>query len=465
MAKYREMSKKLLAALGGKENIDHITYCATRLRILYKNKNLVDFDEIKKLPDISGSITKADSVQVIIGPDVIDAYNEFVECADWNVTNDDGEVAEDIDDVGDDNNEKKNFQYYLVKFSNMVAPIFMPVIPALITGGMILAIKNLLVNYFGVSTDSGTAQWMLNIFDAAFKFLPIYIGYTTAQQLKLQPIMGAMLGAILIAPAFESGLIPDIFGIAVPQISYRSTILPVILGVILLYYVDKALKKVLPKTLAYFAKPIISMLIVSPILLIILAPAGNLLSEYVANFVLWISNNLGFLAIPLLSVIYPYMVMFGLDKGLHPIALELLDKIGYNPITMCIGFVSNICIGATTVALATSMKDKGMKSTALSSGITALCGVTEPAFYGQLISRPKLLIGHAIGAAVSGIFAGLFSLRTFTHMGCPGWLTLLAFVDTNGGFHYVLIGVITAIIGMVVSFVATKLVIKKIGIQ
>lgn len=462
MAKYREMSVKLLSALGGVENINHITYCATRLRILYKNKNLVDFDEIKNLPNTSGSITKAGSVQVIIGPDVTDAYNEFVECADWKVTNDDGEVSEDVDEVDD---EKKDIQYYLVKFSNLIAPIFMPVIPALITGGMILAIKNLLVNYFSVSVDSGTAQWMLNIFDAAFKFLPIYIGYTTAQQLKLQPIMGAMLGAVLIAPTFESGLIPDIFGLTVPQVSYRSTILPVILGVVLLYFVDGLLKKILPKILAYFAKPIISMVVVTPILLIILAPAGNLLSNYVANFVLWVSNNLGFLAIPLLSVIYPYMVMFGLDKGLHPIALELLDKIGYNPITMCIGFVSNICIGATTIALATSMKDKSMKSAAMSSGITALCGVTEPSFYGQLISRPKLLLGHAIGAAASGIFAGLFSLRTFVHMGCPGWLTLLAFIDTNGGIHYVIIGVITALIGMVVSFVATKIIIKKTGIQ
>ena len=195
-----------------------------------------------------------------------------------------------------------------------------------------------------------------------------------------------MLGAVLIAPTFEGGLIPEIFGIPVPQVSYRSTILPVILGVVLMYYVDKGLKKILPKTLSYFLKPLLTMILVTPVVLILLAPAGNLLSGYVADFVLWVSNTLGIIALPLLSMIYPYMVMFGLDKGLHPIALELLDKLGYNPVTIVIGFISNICVGATTLALATTMKDKAQKATAVSSGVTALCGVTEPAFYGQLIS-------------------------------------------------------------------------------
>ena len=173
------------------------------------------------------------------------------------------------------------------------------------------------------------------------------------------------------------------------------------------------------------------MIIVTPVTLILLAPAGNLLSGYVADFVLWVSNTLGIVAFPLLSVIYPYMVMFGLDKGLHPIAIELLDKLGYNPVTIVIGFISNICIGATTLALAMTMKNKSQKTAAVSSGITALCGVTEPAFYGQLISHPRCMIGHAIGAACAGLFAGIFHLKTFVHGGCPGWLTLLFFVDNE----------------------------------
>ena len=461
MTKFSKLSEQLLKGIGGLSNITYITHCATRLRVSYRNKELLKMELLENLPNSSGIIALAGTVQIIIGTDVHDAYNEFLEYTGWTESeNSEGIVTESEESQS---YEKRDFQYYLLKFSNFIAPIFMPIIPALITGGMILAIKNLLVNYFGVSIDSGTAQWMLNIFDAAFKFLPIYIGYTMAQQLKMQPIMGAMLGAVLISLTFENGLIPDIFGLLVPQVSYRSTILPFILGVDLMYFVDKGLKKVLPKTLSYFLKPLLTMIIVTPVVLILLAPAGNLLSGYVADFVLWVSNTLGIIALPLLSMIYPYMVMFGLDKGLHPIALELLDKLGYNPVTIVIGFISNICIGATTLALAFSMKDKAQKATAVSSGITALCGVTEPAFYGQLISHPKCMIGYAVGALCAGLFAGFFHLKTFVHGGCPGWLTLLFFVDQNGNINYVLIAIVAALIGMIVSFFATCIILRREG--
>ena len=236
MSKYTALSEQLLENIGGIRNITYVTHCATRLRVSYQNKDLIQMEKLENLPNSSGLIVRAGTIQVIIGPDVHDAYNEFLEVSGWNGT----EISEDQpdEDITEISEEKRDFQYYLLKFSNFIAPIFMPIIPALITGGMILAIKNLLVNYFGVSVDSGTAQWMLNIFDAAFKFLPVYIGYTMAQQLKMQPILGAMLGAVLIAPTFEGGLIPEIFGIPVPQVNYRSTILPVILGVVLMYYVD-----------------------------------------------------------------------------------------------------------------------------------------------------------------------------------------------------------------------------------
>lgn len=165
--------------------------------------------------------------------------------------------------------------YYLNKFGNFVAPIFMPVVPAMITGGMILAIKNLLVNYFGMGVDSGTAQLMLMIFDAGFAFLPVYVGYTLASQLKMQPIMGAFLGATLIAPRFATGTVTDFFGIAIPQVSYSSTVIPIVLGVFFMYYVQKVLKKIIPEALTFFLTPLITMIVVVPVTLIVLGPIGN----------------------------------------------------------------------------------------------------------------------------------------------------------------------------------------------
>lgn len=455
MRKYEELCTDVLEYVGGIENISGVAHCATRLRINYKKKSQIDEEELKKVSGIAGLVNKQGQVQLIIGPHVNDVYHEFLEISGWKQ-----QMSESNETLEEDDEGPRNLAYWANKFGNFVAPIFMPIIPALITGGMILSIKNLLVNYFGVSIDSGTAQFMLNIFDAAFKFLPIYIGYTLAQQLKMQPIMGAMLGAVLISPTFESGVVTDFFGMGIAQVSYRSTVLPVILGVILMYWVDKGLRKIIPELLSFFLKPLLTMIIVAPITMIFLGPIGNEVSGYVSDFVLWLSDDLGFLAMPIIAVLGPYMTMFGFDKGMQPVGIELISTIGYDPVTRVMGFISNISIGGTTLALATTVKDKSRKGVVVSSGITALCGVTEPAFYGTLITKPIVLLGTAIGSAAAGLFAGIVGLKTFVFGGCPGLLTLLFFVDENGSFYYMYLAIITAAIAVVVSFLATLVIIK-----
>lgn len=456
MGKYEELSKKALEAMGGIENITHVTHCATRLRINYKKKSLVDEEELKNLPDSAGIVNKQGQVQIIVGPGVHDAYETFLEISGWNPTMGTAGESEEEEDEG-----PHNAVYWLNKFGNFVAPIFMPVVPAMITGGLILAIKNLLVNYFGFSTDSGTAQVMLAIFDAGFTFLPVYIGYTLASQLKMQPITGAFLGALLISTKISGVEGLDFLGISIPTVSYGSSILPVVLGVGFMYWVDKGLKKIIPEALIFFLKPLLTMIIVAPVTLIVLGPLGTELSSYVAQFVVWLTDTLGFIAQPILAVIYPYMVMLGLDKALSPIGIELVASLGYNSVTGVMGFVSNICIGATALAVATTIKHKGKKGMINSFGVTALCGVTEPAFYGGLISRPKALIGTAIGAAAAGLVAGIFGLRVFVQGGCPGLLTFLFFVDQSGSLYYVIIAALVAAVGIVVSFVATKIILSK----
>ena len=458
MGAYREFTERACRGLGGVDNIAFVTHCATRLRVTCIDANKIDRSLLEDLPKCSGVIERDGQVQLVIGPKVPDAYNEFLEVSGWRQ---DGAPSSSKRLAADDGSNLHGALYWLNRFSNFVAPVFMPIIPALITGGMIQAIRTLLVNYFGVSIESGTAQLMIAIFEAGFHFLPVWVGYTLAKQLKMEPIMGAYLGAILICTRYAGGTVTEFFGIAVPQVAYTSTIIPVVLGVAFMYWVDKLFAKILPDAVVYFLKPLLTMLIVAPVELIALGPIGNELSGYVASVVLWMSNTLGPIALPILAAVYPYMVMFGLDKGLHAIGIELLSSIGYNPVTVVIGFISNICVGATTLAVASTMRDKEKRGLSLSSGITALCGITEPAFYGTLISRPRVLIGTAIGAVAAGLFGGFFGLRTFIHGGCPGFFTLPFFIDTNGGFFYVVIALISAAIGIAVSFVSTRIILSR----
>lgn len=468
MGQYSEFSKVALDLVGGRDNLVHVTHCATRIRVTFKSKKatkpeLWDVEWINNnLPQVgcAGVVPKGNQVQFIIGPKVADAYYDFLEEAHWDPDNEENGGVEQK--VEEDDDEVHDWKWRLNRFGNFVAPIFMPVVPAFVVGGIILSLKNVATNYFGLSMDSGTAQLALAIFQAGFYFLPVYIGWSLSKQLRVPEILGMMLGAVMISPKFTSGAVTDFLGIPIMQASYGSTIFPIVLGVFFLAWVYKWVNKIIPEALTFFVTPLLTMIIVVPVQLVVLGPLGTYLSTYVGNFVVWLGDTLGFVAQPILAALYPYFVMFGIDKALSPINLELLATKGYNNITGVMGFVSNICVGGSALAVAHSIKDnEAQKSLINSFGLTALCGVTEPAFYGALIMRPRCLIGTAIGAVAGGLFAGIVGLRTFVAMGCPGYLTFTMFIDQNGSLHYVWLALITAIISTVVSYVATTIILKK----
>lgn len=456
--KYIEMSKQVLEHIGGVENLNHVEHCATRLRLHYNNKKLVNEEALKEIENVVGVVSKAGQVQIIIGPDVNKAYNDFLDVSGWK----EGQSSGSSGMVSEEEPEEKKAMYYVNKFGSFMASIFMSIVPALITGGIILAFRNLLINYFGLDMESGTAVVLNAIFSAAFTFLPVYIGYTMAKRLKMEPIMGAFLGALLVSSNISGVEGLSFLGISIPTVDYASSVLPIMLGVGLMYYVDKFFQKYIPETVKYFLKPLFTMIIVVPITLIVLGPIGTVLSEYVGIGITKLMSSVGGIAMPILSAVYPYMVMLGLDKAIMPIGFNSVSTIGYDPVIMVMGFISNLCIGGSALAVATSIKkDKSKKGMVASFGVTALCGVTEPAFYGSLIMRPRVLIGTAIGAVSAGLVAGIFGLKSYVMGGCPGLLTALFFIDNNGGLGNLFLAGIVAVVAIVVSFIASKVIISK----
>lgn len=455
--KYVKTAKQILEHVGGIENLNHVEHCATRLRLHYNNRKLVDIEALKGIENVLGAVDKQGQVQVIIGPNVTEAYNDFLDVSGWK----EGQGGKSGEPSVEEPEEKKAM-YYVNKFGSFMASVFMPIVPALITGGMILAIKNLLINYFGFNMNSGTATILNAIFVAAFTFLPVYIGYTMAKRLKMEPIMGAVLGALLVSPSISGVKGLSFLGIGIPTVDYASSVLPIMLGVGLMYFVDKFFQKYIPEAVRYFLKPLLTMIVVVPITLIVLGPIGTVLSKYVGMGITHLMSSIGWLAMPILSAVYPYMVMLGLDKAIMPIGFNSVATIGYDPVIMVMGFISNLCIGGSALAVATSIKkDKSKKGMIASFGVTALCGVTEPAFYGSLIMRPKVLIGTAIGAVIAGLVAGIAGLKSYVMGGCPGLFTALFFVDNKGGVGNLILAGFVAIIAVVVSFVSCKIILSK----
>lgn len=454
MGKYTKMSQQVLEKVGGLSNITFVEHCATRLRIHYASKSKVDVEAIKGIENVVGVVAKTGQVQIIIGPEVNDAFNDFLDVSGWKPTDDRPTVVEEEP-------EKKNALYYVNKFGNFCAGIFMPIVPALITGGLILAIKNLLVNYFGMSTDSGTAKICLAIFSAGFSMLPVWIGYMLSNKLKMEPIMGAFLGAVLVSNSISGVEGLDFFGIPIPTVTYTSSVLPIVMGVILMCWVDKLLKKIIPEMVRYFLKPLLTMLIVVPITLIVLGPIGTELSGVVGNAIQAFFNAAGFIALPICAAINPYLVMLGLDKAITPILVEGISSIGYDLAVVPMNYISNLAVGGSALAVAMHLKDKGRKGMIASFGVTALCGVTEPAFYGSLIMRPRVLIGTACGAMAGGLIAGIFQLKNYVVGGCPGFLALLFFLPSDGSMGNLILALVSGIVTVIVSFIACTIVLKK----
>lgn len=446
--KYQAMSETVLKAVGGKENITSVTHCATRLRIDARDTSIIDLQLAKSADQALGAVVSGGQLQVIIGPNVTEAYNDFLDFAGIEVGG--GTVADDA----------QTAMGLIEKFGNVSAQVFMPIVPALIVGGLILSIKNLLVNYCGLSTDSGTAQVLLAIFSASFSFLPVYLGYQLAAVMKMQPIMGALLGAIMISSSISGAEGLDFLGIPIPTNDYSSTVVPIVLGVVFMYFVDRGLQKIIPDITKLFLKPLLTMFIVVPVELIILGPAGSMMGYALSDAATWLMDNVAFIATPILAALNPYFVMLGLDKAYIAIEVTSLAQLGWAPIIF--GFISNLCIGGTSLALATAMKgNKEKRGMVTTVAVTALCGVTEPAFYGCLIERPRLLVGTAIGALCAGLPAGIFVLKEYVAGACPGLLSALIFIAPDGSMGNFVLACVVAVIAIVVSFIAARVIIKK----
>ncbi len=460
MGQFTKLSEQILGYVGGTENISYVTHCATRLRINPVDWEKVDEENIKNVEGVKGIVKNSDQIQIIIGPRVSDAYYDFLDVSGWKEGN---TVKETKASAKAAAAEKTGvFGRIITKVANFFAPIMMPMIPAILVGGLARSIYTIIVMMTGIDgMTNGTLRLIMCIFNAGFNFIPIYVGFTMAQHLRMKPIMGALLGAMTMTSTYTEGMITDFLGIAVQQNSYSGTLIPIMLGVGFMYFVDKFLKKVIPDVLSFFLVPLLTMLIVAPVFFVVLGPIGIYVGTFLGTIVLWLVNHAGFIALPLLTIAQPYMVMIGADKVVNPLAAELYSTISYDPLIAPASGIANVAVGACALAIAFMAMDKTKKGQLASSGATALCGITEPAFYGGLLLNPKSLIGLAAGSGFAGIVAGILGMRNFARGACYGLLTLPLTIPDSGEMKYMFIALVVYAIAFAATFAATLFVLKR----
>ena len=437
---YEKMARDILGCTGGIENISFMTHCATRLRLNFKDESKVDLEAVKKVEGVIGAVKKGGQYQIIIGTDVAQVMNEVNKL---------GKIT-----GGESGQEKK--ENLINRLMSVIAGIFTPIIPALIAGGMVKAVLTLLT-FFKVVDSASQTYYIINfIADTPFYFLPVLVAISTAAKLKCNMYLAAVIGAALLHPNFTSLVSAaepvSFIGLPVTLISYGSSVIPSILAIWLMSVVEPFADKISPKPIKFLSKPLITVIIVAPITFIVLGPLGYTVGSALAVAADFLNQNVGWLVPTLMGAFMPLLVMTGMHWSFTPIIMQSYASYGYEAIMGPGSFVSNICQGAASLAVAFKTRNKEMRQIATSAGITALLGVTEPAMFGVTLKLKKPLYAVMIGGACGGLYAGLNGVVRYTP-GTPGLASFAVFIGENP--MNIVHAFISVGIGAAITFVLT----------
>jgi PTS system, beta-glucoside-specific IIABC component len=433
---YKEVASKILKAVGGDENVEHLEHCSTRLRFNLIDNSKVKVKDLENIPEVIG-VKQNVQCQVIIGNAVIEVYNEIKKLISNkgvnNTTN---------------NKEKRKIGAIVLDF---VISVFQPLIPA-IAGGGILKSLLMLLNMLGILSNTTQTYKVLNfVGDAPLYFLPLLVAITTANKMKVNPLVAVSAVAALLTPNLAKMLGEGtlFFNIPLQNINYAYQVFPAILCVLLYSQLEKFFNKISPKVIRSFFVPMMSLFITVPVTLLVLGPLGFNFGQGFAGVILFVFGKFGWIAVAILAAFLPFMVVTGMHKAMIPYVITSLGQSGKELIYNAASLAHNISEAGGCFAVSIRTKDKSLRSTAVSAGISALFGITEPALYGVTILHRRVLYGVMIGAFTGGAFLGIQAVEAYVAVG-PGIASLSMFISETLPNN-----LLNAIIGLGISFAAS----------
>lgn len=445
---HRELSKEIIRLTGGQENITQAWHCITRLRFNVREEKKVQLEQIRALDGVLGAQFQNDQFQVVIGNKVAAVYEE---------------LEEQLKQAGaTETKAEPPRSRGLNAVLDTISGIFTPILPAIVGTGMLKGILALLVTLGALHETSGEYQILASIANAAFYFLPFLLAVSSARKFKVNEYIALTLAGTLLYPTIlnaylENHLEPIRFlSLPVSIVNYTQSVIPIILGVWLLSYVHRWVDRFIPGPVKVIFTSMIVLVITVPILLIAIGPLGNYIGIYLEIGTSWLFAHSGPLTGIVLGGLMPVIVMTGMHYAFFPGTLQNLSKLGYDVLLLPLNLVANMSQAGAVMAVFLKTRNKSMKSIALSSGISAFLGITEPAIYGVTLKLKKPFYASIIGGAAGGGFITAVGLKCFG-FAVPGLLSLPLYIGPNGGmanFWYALIGVG---ISFVVSFTVTLL--------
>ncbi|MBO0472157.1 PTS glucose transporter subunit IIA [Enterococcus ureasiticus] len=444
--KHEEIAKQIIEDVGGAGNINNVWHCMTRLRFNLKDEKKVDYAALEKMPKVVGTKYQSDQLQVVIGTDVADYFTPIAKELGLDENSQQGDT------------EKKGI---VSVFMDTVSGVFGPIVPAIAGAGMIKGLMAGLVALNVISNQTDTYLIIDMVASGVFTFLPFFVASSAARIFKTNQYLAIAIAAILQFPTMTAAVAEgkisafQLFGIVpVPVFNYAGTVIPIIFAVLALSYIYRWVDKVLPQVLRTVFTPTISLFVAGLLTLTVIGPISIHLGNLLAAGVAWLFSISPVLAGIVVGAIRPIAIFTGLHHAMTPIALQNFANQGYDML-MPMMFMANMAITGATAAIYTKVKTKEEKSLVLSSAISGLLGITEPALFGILSKYKKAFIAATIGSSVASAFISFFGVRIYGYI-LSSIFSLPAYIG-----QYFIFAVLGMLIALVLSFVLCYVMVPK----
>ena len=440
-----ETTRGIIENLGGKDNIISVSNCATRLRVYVKDETKINKDKLLKVPGVIAIDKATDQYQVILGQIVTDVFEKVQEIVGTGSTESSPEKQE---------KKKGGLVALLGRFFEFVASIMQPIIPALVTAGL-LKVLLIILSLSGVPAENSTYQMLYLISDVVFYFLPVLVAYSSAKKFKTNMVISLILACALLHPNWtaivSAGEPMKFFGLPVLLTTYSSTYVQMILTVWILSYVEKWVKKIVPTVLSSFFVPFLVTLIMVVIMFVASAPLGGYLSGAIETLVIWIKSTTGGLAPAIITFLGPWIAMGGMHLSLVPFAIQQIATVGYDDLINVWFLCFTISAGAVSLAVLLKTKNKNLRQLAIPAAISGLFGgISEPTVYGISMKMVKPYWANIIASTIAALYAGLVHLKAYA-FGAYSLTSLLAYMGTDGDTQNFMHACITVAIDIVVT--------------
>ena len=466
---HKSVAQRVLKDVGGAGNIVAAAHCATRLRLVLKNQDKVDQAAIDNDEDLKGSFLNAGQFQIIVGPGDVNEVHKHLIAA--------GAPEASKDELKEIASKQGNI---VSRFIKTIADIFVPLIPVLVGGGMLMALNSLLTSkgIFGPQAVIELyPEWadfadIVNLLSAApFAFLPVLVGFSATKVFGGNPYLGMTMGAAMVSPALMNGYNVaaslagaegsepmkywNLFGLQVQQAGYQGTVLPIMLVAFILSHIEKFFHKVLKGTIDFIFTPTLTILITGFLTFLLVGPPMFQLGTWLGEGINWLYTVAGPLGGLIFGTFYAFIVMTGMHQAFPPIEMSLWATGG--SFIFVVASMSNVAQGAAAAGVALTTKNKKIKGIASAAAPSAFLGITEPAMFGVNLALRWPFYIAIVSAGIGSMVTSILGIKA-GKLGAAGYLGFPSIEATVGAGIPGFLGclVLTTVIAFVASFIWGK---------